>query len=239
MFFFKKSKIVLDCFTSLSYVYEACPIQKSIYSMPNWWKKLGATYKHDFYDFSTMKTCAGLVDLFKNSVTIKLWSDLKLKIEGDFIKWQFSDSTTNMGQHPPEQRGDFMSKNKYVHFKIESPWCFRTKEDISWLWMQSLYNFEDPEDIVVLPGCINFSQVNDTHINFMTPLYDREMLLEFNQPMVQILPLSEKRVEIKNHLVDKNEIEKIRGNYRSVSFSYGFRKFLSSKENSKGKCPFH
>jgi hypothetical protein len=67
MFLFKKKKVVLDCFTYRSDVYSYFPIQKASSAMPNWWKKMPATFCPDptgLAEFPTMRSCSGFLSYY-------------------------------------------------------------------------------------------------------------------------------------------------------------------------------
>ena len=83
IFFFKKKKKVIDCFTSNQMVYEQFPIAKANEYIPDWYKKLNATYSTNVPNTlrekaATVKRCPGISNLFNEGFILPLWSDLIL-----------------------------------------------------------------------------------------------------------------------------------------------------------------
>lgn len=240
MFIFKKSKIVLDCFTFDESIIKTMPIDFANKHFPEWWKKLPKSYKpnNQFFESATMKTCAGMVDYYKNSICIPLWSELCIKIENGRYVWQFADKRTKAIVHEQEQRQGFMPSNQFGHMKIDSPWMFKTKESLNWVWSQPFYSFENPSALFVLPGVVNYSEVCITHINLGIPLdKNRTINLDFGQSMVHITPMTDKEIEIRRHLISEKE-------FNEMYFYESRKTFLNSYQTMKNfknkysKCPF-
>ena len=106
-----------------------------------------------------------------------------------------------------------------------------------WLGAEwSLHNY----DIKVLPGILSFDIVTAMNVNIMFPMHDDEFVLPVGLPLGQLVPLSDKRLKINNHLVTEQEYNKHRMNSFGVSF-YGWRRALQLRERNKerGTCPFH
>ena len=99
IFFFKPKKIHLDCFTNRNDVYTYFPIVKANKTFPDWWKNLPKNSNR-----STMKNCVGFLDYFKNSVALRLWSDLEITLKKDPMpiwSWEFSDDKSQITSHSP------------------------------------------------------------------------------------------------------------------------------------------
>ena len=73
----------------------------------------------------------------------------------------------------------------------------------------------------------------------MFPKNDNEFVINIGQPLVQLIPITEKKLNFKNHLIDKNEYDKIHISSEKWSF-YGWRKVLQLRKRNKerGTCPF-
>jgi hypothetical protein len=63
----------------------------------------------------------------------------------------------------------------------------------------------------------------------------REFRIEFNTPMMHLLPLTESKIELKHHLVTAEELRKIEFENAAVTFNFSYRKKLASlKEQQDG-----
>lgn len=243
MFFFVKPSVIhLDCFTSDPYIHNFYPIQHSTKFYPEWWKRLPKSIRsdNDLYDHPTMKSCVGFIEYYKNSISIPLWSDLNIKVvdNGNLI-WQFADKKSEIKNHHVKQFTGFLKENQYFHMKIISPWNFRTKKYVKWSWNYTTYNFHEPDNIIFLPGILDFKYQTATNINFLINTRIKKTIeLHAGVPLLNITPLSDKKVKIHNHLVDSNELIKI------VNISYDscfINKYNHNKkimQEKESKCPF-
>jgi len=238
IFKFKEKEIVLDCFTQYATVYEAFPIETSLKHMPDWWHTIPKEMKIDFFSRPTMKTCTGLLNLYKYSYTIPMWSDLAIQVSPDAsYRWQFSDSLTEIDLHPSEQRGDFLPVDKFAHLKIQSPWFLSCKKSIKWVWSQPTYNSETLDDIIILPGVVDYYNQSDTNINFaLNIMRARNIFVKAGQPMVHMTPMYDGKIKFVNHLISEQEM---RGR-KSIGLNCSFinsNKILN-KFKEKAKCPY-
>ena len=245
LFFFKSKTVHLDCFTYRPEVYEYYPIDYSHKFYPDWWKKLPKNYtSEEFWGRNaTMKTCLGFNLFYSNSITIPLWTDMDIKLDkGNSIELRFADQTTTGGTHSSLQSSGMLNENEYSHFKLQSPWRFTCKEEVRWTWTQTLYNFYNVGDIIIPPGIVDYKYQHGTNINMFINLLNNKKLmsLDANQPLVNITPLSEKKVKLHTHLVDEKEFGKISLKGFSGKF---INKYLNGKkinqEKEQSKCPFH
>jgi|688.fasta_scaffold05264_6 hypothetical protein len=240
IFLFPKREIVLDCFIAEEAIAKRAPIEKSMKYIPDWWKELPKEYYigNNFFPSPTMKHCAGMVDYYRNSVTIPLWSDLALRgFAGGGCDWQFADGNSRIESHPVEQRANFLSNGNYTHVKLLNPWQLRTDESIKWVWSQPTYNFVDPEHFFVLPGSLDFSKQHQAHINLMLNVtVEKQLLIKLGQPMVHITPMSDRKVKVVRHVIPKAEYEHM-FILRPSKFinSYNVANKLASKFST---CPF-
>jgi hypothetical protein len=239
LFKFKKKKIVLDCFTYRSEVYNLQPIQKASRFYPDWWVKL-PSYKDINMPFSgdkNMRGCVGFTQLYSKGFIMPMWSDVGITVGvrgEDNYAVDFADGRTQIRQHSPEQSGTYLDSKEYQHLKIASPWQFKCNKDIKWMWQQPVWNFDKPEEVLILPAIVDYLYNTTTNINMVLPRSTllKEISIELGAPLAHIIPLIEGNVEIKNHLISKEEYFLMdEGNNSSVSFknSYGKRKKILSK----------
>jgi len=239
IFKFTQKKIVLDCFTSESYVAECSPINFAIKYIPEWWKNLptSITNQNNFAPAPTMKNCAGMVDYYKNSIALPLWVDLAIKInENKSYNWRFANPRNEANFHDiSQQASGFL--NNFGHLKIVSPWFFKSEKNINWVWSHPTYNYANSNDIVSLPGIVNYYYQHANNINIMFSLdKEKTLLIPQGQPMALITPMSDRKIKIVNHLVDEREFNKM--NLIRTNFLKSYKNKIKIKEKFNS-CPFH
>ncbi len=215
-FFFKRSVVTLDCFTSNPAAYELSKPDHAIKFVPDWWKRLPSHFveKENIYQNPTMKGCEGFRGMFLNGVMIPLWSDLILEVgpkETDYYRWQFSDGVSSITIHPFTQMGNFLSIKEVQHFKLSCPWSFRCKDDVKWAWIDPAWANIDSNDYRILPGVVSFNIPLQGNINLFVYRTNKTktIKLNFGQSVSQLMPMTEKKLKIKHHLVSKDEHEKL------------------------------
>jgi hypothetical protein len=239
IFKFAEKKITLDCFACQEIILQTAPIDHAVKYLPQWWKNLpsATTYEHVFYPIPNMKKCSGLLDYYKNSITIPLWSDLAIKVENRNYEWQFSDRRTHAIIHEYEQRINFLPD--YGHFKITSPWFLKTKSKLNWVWSVPTYNFaQEIIDIKMVPGILDFHSQGSTNINLFVPLNKNKVyVLKQGQPMVNLTPMFEGKVNIVRHLVSKEEFNNMTDGLANITFTNKYRNIISKKKQFSD-CPY-
>jgi len=239
-FFIKKSKIIIDCFTDNLNAAEYFPIKESNNFYPDWWKNLSKTnvvQEPSGIEVakSTMKSCDGFIALFQKGFMIPLWSDLVVETQSNGFRYTFADELSGMGSHDYDQMStEFMS---YVHFKILSPWYLKETKGVQFLFTQPSYNqIKTLVDWHILPGVVDFKYQHATNINFIAPRGKR-IHLNAGHPVAHLIPLSDKDVDLRIHIIDPTNIEdlKIKNNY--YPFFRGSYKKIKKIVDEK-TCPF-
>lgn len=252
LFLFKKKKIVLDCFTIRPYVYEYSKVDYAQKFFPQWWKDIPKYHhpKGQLVEHSTMKYCTGFIEQFKHGLIIPLWSDLAVEIgpineQKNKYRYQFGDNYNAAIVHPEYQRGDYLPDTHYQHLKLACPWEFKCNKDIKWQFMMNPYLFEDIPNFFMIPGILDYKYQYGTNINviFKRTKEYQKFRMNIGQPLVQVIPLTEEPFEIRYHLIDEKEHEKMFGHYTKLKFHNlykNFKKITKEKEaQEKSKCPFH
>jgi len=236
--FIKPTTLHLDCLTSSKKVYDFAPIQYSNKFFPEWWKKLPKELflENNHVPLPTMKTCTGLISLYKNSIIIPCWEDILFNVTETEIKCGSASKSVKFDSHSYKQREGFL-KN-FHHTKIGSPWMFKCKHDINFSWQKPMYNFENPIDFILMDGVVSYKYQNSTNINLLFRKSPKTVMIEFLQPLVLITPHTEKRLVIKNHLVSEQEIEQMSDRMIKYINIYSTIKKLTDEKDRK-KCPFH
>lgn len=250
MFLFKKKKIVVDAFTADSAIHEFFPIKESSRFMPSWWKempsKIDVKTELGFdQSYATMKRCDGILDYYNTGFMLPLWSDIQIKTTADggwATQWADQTNPMNVYSNPPE----FLPKefSNIIHFKIVSPWYVKEKTGVNFQWSHPFWNdLENITKYIIPSAVVNFKHQYSTNITMMFPKKDCTTQINAGEPLVRIAPLSESEVEIKNHLVSADEMQKIvRRDTHNFSISGRYKKAkrmtLKREEESKSKCPF-
>lgn len=244
-FFHRTPEINLDCFTANSSVYATTPIIKASKAIPEWWRKMPSyqpqfrqSEEVPFYveDNMTVRDCYAFIELYKKGVIVENWCDISIRTEnGKFDYWYSGGNKPDL--HSRYQLGE--SFPNHHHIKLVSPWTVRETSGVKFLWLGAEWSL-DKHEIKVLPGVINFDIVSEINVNIMFPIRNDIFTLPVGNPLVHLVPLSEKKLKVTNHLVTQQEIDRIMLNSKSLSF-YGWRKTIQIMKRNKGRgtCPFH
>lgn len=248
MFLFRRSKVVVDTFIATESIYNFYKIDYANKFLPQGWKSMQAQTEQFVAPGSkikipipTIKRCVGLNNLFSTGFMLPSWSDLKFEMPHDGMAHVFDPA--NIGQqgltfHPEFLWWEDLYKG-YGHIKITSPWLIKEKSGINFLWHQCDWNnTERIADFHVLSGIVDYRFQNNSHINVFMK---RGSIVEINagDPLVHIVPLTDKKVELRNHLVGEMEYNRILRAYTYKSMFIGqHRSMIKASEESKPKCPF-
>lgn len=243
--------VYLDCYTDLPYVYEHAKIRDAGKFRPKWIDKLPPVIEKPMegnpnvtFPENTMRLCAGVTDLYKNALCLPLWTDLTLYVGPQGTEryyWKTSDPKGDVVVHPQHQRGSFLPALEYQHTKLTSPWNLHCAEDVNFLMMDPFWN-GDPynERPFAPPGIVNYKYQGGTHINLFTArpsTGDKKIEFKYNDPIALIVPLTERKVIVRHHLVSFEE--KIKYTRPPITFNgtyYAGRKAMMDAEK-EAKCP--
>lgn len=242
-------KIILDAYTDRAEIYRFSQIRPSSEFLPQWFKSLPSTPELNITDKvlgfkKNMRGCAGFTDLYGTGFMLALWSDLLVEMGGKgdpWGRWQFSDEASAAAFHPDAQRNSFMPDSDYQHLKINSPWVLSSSSAIDWLVAPPVWNIANPSELVVPTGILNFKYQNHLNANILLKRAEerRVIHLKFGQPLLHLIPLTERPVEIRHHLVRHEEwVARLNYSGYGAKFirSYNLLKKLIRKETTK--CPF-
>lgn len=243
--FNKRNKVIVDCFTYDRSSFELTPIIQSYKAMPTWWKELenygiGNSLKSN-NDEKNMKKCYGFTELYKKSLTLECWTDINIKVLPNNEGYRYYIATDLPPEDHPRRQYGTLYENDY-HIKLLSPWRIHEKTGIKFAFMPAVWELDKLRNITILSGIIEFQMNLETNVNMFLRQPEKdayEMTINLGQPLVQIIPLTEKDIELKTHLVNLKEFEKMNSVFRSFR---GHREVLRLKkrnENRKDKkCPF-
>lgn len=234
MFFWKKNEeVILEFFTHIPSVYEFFKIKPSTFHFPGWWKNLPidkcpvGKIRNDFTG-TNMKHCRGFIDLYKHILTLPMWAELEIKIEDNNFKW-ISNSGMDITQHHPEQYQGLHSDYNFFHLKINTPWAlYNKKSKVDIMLIDN--NLHKPSPLfTVVPGVLKGDQRHQINVNLFgqSTQQPRVVNYSFNEPLVHLVPITDKKVKLKYHLIDIKEYNNL---FRQACFSNINRKDVVAKK---------
>lgn len=247
-FFFKNKTIVVDCFIKDPIVHELFPIKPIRDDIPDWFKKLPKSYEihvnkkvlgEVYTDSPTIRSCNGINNYYSKGIAIPLWSDLTMLVHKEGFSYYFTDGISIVTSHPPFQHGN--NFQNLGHIKIESPWRFKEKTGVHFIMTEPFYNNNKIlGKYFTAPGILEFKYQHATNINTFFPIKENkkedQVKFQAGDTLAHLIPLSDKNIKIKNHLVTDVEYEKL-----NVGFNYSSNTYYKNKniriQNEK-KCPF-
>ena len=245
MIFLRRPGVIhLDCFTDRADVFTFSKVNHSKNFIPEWWKKLPKVDPITDHPYGTMKSCQGFIDLFRKGLIIPLWSDISIllgEIGSDEIFWQYADQTSSAGPHPTSQRGyEYLPGQNYQHLKLDSPWIFKTKVDLDWVVHGVTWCNYHPTTVIIPEGILNFKWQVGTNINmFLQRKPEKQkILIEANQPLLQLIPMSEKEIVIHHHLISSDEMSLIGKKHKLSKFRNTYNVSKNIRLENESKCPF-
>ena len=183
-----------------------------------------------------MKLCSGFLEHYEKGMVIPMWSDLAIKTGKETYTYQFSDRTSSCDHHQKSQRRGFWED--HMNIKIISPWLLKSEKDVSFTFAFPLYNHVKKPNFEMATGTVNFYYQHATHVNLLVK-DDQEIFIPFRQPLLHIIPLTERKIEIRRHMVSMSEYELERTKGHQVSFVGSYHKVKKYRDSTeKSKCPF-
>jgi hypothetical protein len=233
-FFHRTKPVIVDCYTDNPNAYNLTPVVRSSKTMPNWFKELPNQNNKLMIknDRANMTRCAGFIDLYSTGCVIESWCDLKVDVSEQGYKFNYSDGD-KPDQHHHEQYGNGWPN--YYHMKLTSPWQFDERSGIKFHFAPCTWSL-DNQPFTILPGIVDFKHNTSTHINMMFPIQNYSFMIALGQPLLHIIPLTERAVEYRCHLVTTEELKKHK-RYNLGFFGYKYiQKIMKRNEQ---RCPFH
>ncbi len=226
-FWFKRNKVVIDCYIDNQIMCDTYQIKKGIKVTPSWWKDLAPVvvkYREGSkFLYPTVKKCPGFVDLYLKSWVIPMWSDLTIctdKSGGFRYAFPHAIKYSDVTAHPDFQyEGGFPA---HGHLKLVCPWLVidTHKSNTKFMFTPTSWSlFNDLPDLRVLPGITDYTYNSGVHINCLIPKVDAEYFIKAGTPMVHLTPLTDKEVEFKSHTVTSNEYERLLRNHNPRSYN--------------------
>jgi hypothetical protein len=241
IFFFKQKEIIVDCFTPHDRIYEYYRPMPAAAFIPEEWKLLPKTIETRVSEYSnatvpraTLKKCKGFTNLFSSGFILQLWTDILFDTNPqDMIKM----SPVNFiffSEHPAFQKWEELYKG-YKHVKISSPWQLQEKSGVRFTWNRcDWHNTDNADKMHIISAVTDFKYQSGTQINMF--IKDKSVVkLTAGQPMVHLIPMSDKKVKLKYHLISHQEFDQ-RFSY-TPKFTGQYKETKRVLDN-KNKCPF-
>lgn len=248
LFFFKKPKIVVDCFTCRDVVYKLHPINYTNKFVPEYWKKLPATIKlkadpdpqvKTYLEAPTLKRCVGIVNYFSNGFVIPSWTDFTLEDAGTRLFTTDTMFNLKVEHHIRPTYGDELYKD-YVHAKVVPPWLIEEKTGIKFTWNQFDWTENINADFRILSGIVDYKINHSANINMF---FKKKTIINVKagEPLVHIVPLTEKEVDLRVHLIPEAEYAERWNKFSVRSSALGHYREMQEyykNQETKNKCPF-
>lgn len=245
MNFFKyfQKAIVVHCYTANPEVFNFAPIKPAASFIPDWWKQIPKSYARadSIAPLRTMKHCYGFTALFTKGFVIPMWSDLAVEIgpKGTSnYRYMYANAYSSALSQDIEQRGTAYPELNFQHLKLEAPWLIKCNDNIDFLQLGVVWNQEDPSEMTILPGVVNFKYQVASPVNVLWKRQNntKNYLLEFGAPLCHYVPLTDRRIKIQTHLVSPEELKRIRSVVTPLKF---INKYNANKKMQKQNgCPF-
>lgn len=230
--FKKQTPVVFHCYTTSVEAMTYAPIQRSSKFIPAWWQELAKT--KNLFD-TTMAHCAGFKYLYEKSFTLPLWTEFDVVLDQASSSSQVGDMKTRVDLHLAAQRGSFAPEDKNLQLKLVSPWLICCDEEIYCSWVPATWNNNDMYNIQVLPAIIEFKYQNQTNVNILIKkeVEQKYYRINVNQPLVHIVPMTERKFKVVLHLVSEEEYETRKMKFMPVSVA----KYEKTKKFLQ-QCPY-
>lgn len=236
---FKRKKIVLDCYTTNPSAYKLYQIDHAMRYIPDWWKSIPARKTQPLgnlrIDLPTIKRCQGILDQYQRGIILPLWSDIMIRTGPQAFTIQYADYSSKIKEHNQEQYAPAF--RNYHHMQLVSPWSIEEPTGIEFISMPCIWSMlELTNHIHGLPGHLNFKYQHGTHANlFMDKSPERVFTIPAGTPLLQFIPLTTENIELRYHHLNDTEfmmrfglgnaLPKFSGNY-------------AEKKKRLDQCPF-
>lgn len=249
MFWIKPSVINVDCFTSNPMVHEHFRIDRASKFFPDEIKLLPNYVEiranHDPNSnlkerIGTLRKCNGLIDLFSVGMIIPCWSDITLEATDlghvhyiDRIG-RADDNWLTIQPHERMQFGSGIYPN-HASLKLIPPWYVEEKSGVKFTWnMCDWHRTDIASKVRVVSGIIDFKHQHQVNINMFM---EKNSIIKFEagDPLVHLIPMSDKKIKLHHHLIDKDIfLEK----FRKTMIETQYKNHRKLRDESEAKCPF-
>ena len=246
--FKKPAKLEIDAYTRWAPAYHYTPLVKAHHTLPQWWRDLPSVGRDQWgfpsFKNMNMKSCNGFIDLYKVGIMVEYWNDLVITVTKSGISQNYALSEYNEDKpHPQFQWGAGFPGHH--HIKLNGPWIMEERSGTPFLFCPALWHMDQMDTPKIMPGIVNFKYQFQININMFLPIREEpyEIRLKRGTPLVQLIPLSEKPIELRRHLVTGEKFAELDNrNHPDAAGKYSDRKRLlnraENRDQADQKCPF-
>ena len=232
-FWNKKNKI--EFFHSEPSIIENFPIIESKALKLQWAKKAREDFENSVNSgittkpyFTHLTRCPGIFDLFKYGYVISLHKDLIIQpVDNDF-EWHTVAGASHLSQHirilgVKRPSVDLISKppwaNQTFMVKIETGWHVIAPKGVKFIMLPISY--PDTFDFTATTGILNPAVATQINFQLYWNATDKETLIKSGTPLGHIIPISEKKYQMVQRIMNQQDsdwVKKMESAYSS-SFS--------------------
>jgi len=229
MMFNLNKTIEVHCYTWRKINAEEFCIKEMKPHRPKWFRDMGKMTGTKWnLPKLNIKHCHGILELFKRSFYLPLWTDLYIINEMHDINAISKDSYLIVSKHFDKANSQAPTlSEKHRNLKIDAPWIFDCDKDInfyitgaSWDYINNdlFYNFHLP------PAILDFKYQSCLNTQWLFPIpftKEQETCISFQagDPLYYITPLTDKKVKFISHCITKTEFfDKFDSLDRTTSF---------------------
>mgnify|MGYP003343464255 CR=1 FL=1 len=250
--FFKKESDVLhlDAYTTDPVAYEYTPLVKTNKTIPQWWKDLPVVPGKDENGLPirkghNMKTCTGFIDLYKYGLVLEYWNDLVITVDpkkGLGLQYGYEQSKKD-SPHPQYQWGKGFPN--HYHLKLNSPWFIKEKTGADFLFCPAMWSRDQIETPKIMTGVIAFKYQLQINVNMFFPIRSKSYKVKLTRgtPLIQIIPLCQKKINLESHLITQQEDSILQRPYTpELAGNYPVKKRMFQRveeREAEEKCPFN
>ena len=229
MFWKKKNTntIVLDVYTDRKEMFEGYQPMLARKFIPDWWKNLPQHREQDMPGYpkmpvATLKGCPAINDILKTGIIFPSWCELHAKVDvGGNKDVHLVPNYVQIAEH--DERDFTQHKPEMAHIKVTSPWAIVEKTGVKFIWMKPDWHQDKPLEYWTVPGIVDFKYQHASLLNMFVP-YNTKLQINTGTPWLQLIPLSEKPVEVKCHLVSTQDLDQIMSANTFISITGGYLK---------------
>ena len=229
----------LHFYTALGYVHELAGIRTRVEAKPSWFKKQPLKdYRgpENRLPGKVLKACPGIQDYYKKVIQLPLCSDLALQIGpkgDDLYRWEYSDGASKARAFSSDMIKNYKRPEDFQFLILESPWVVRSNANVDFLMCQPMWHMFEFPTISISQGVINFSRRNLCNVQMYVAktVETQELLVPHGTPLVELIPLTDKKIKVHTHLINSLEYEKLTGHFSNPKFSgsYNYANALAKK----------
>ena len=212
LFFFKEKPIEIIAFVSEKhrYVNTFSPIIPAVKSLPAWWKQTPASYFdwEIFQERNYVRSCPGILNTLTTWYIIPLWSDVALEYnENNSYRANVADKSLNVEMHDHQQSPGFYTD--YYHFKLRSPWFFKTP--VSLAYLPPLYHLPSPAPYSIMSAIVPpIGKYAGSHVFLFAKIMNQvKLFIKQSTPILHVVPITDKKVIFRTEVADATQMSKI------------------------------